>query len=827
MNPFINEFHYDNNGADANEFIELAGLAGLDFAGWILELYNGNNGALYDSIVLSGQLGDDSGTGFGFLTVNPSDSLQNGPPDGLALVNPSGVVMEFLSYEGSFMATGGAAAGLTSTDIGVAESGSTPEGYSLQREGTGSKAADFSFTPPQSHTPGAVNNGQILKQLPASAKGFSLEILHFADQEASSSAIVNAPNLSGVLNALRAQDLGNDGLADHTLTLSSGDAFIPGVFFSASEAVFGTPGIADFQIQNELGVQAIAFGNHEFDNGTELLASLIDGSADGDFSALVGSNLEGLDFQGSLFPYLSTNLDTSTDVNLAPLEVSGGQAPQRNVVTSSTVITQAANGPSMLTGENGFTAVPIFSVGETFNGTSGTLNASTAGDYSPPGILDGIGAYATNEDTVRVLVNHELTSADGYAYSLENGTTLTGARVSYFDIDKTSRQIVDAGLAYNTIYNPDGSVLDDASDFAFSSLGIEGLNRLCSSILIEAEQFGTGMGLVDRVYFTGEEFGGGGGGNEWALDVATGELWAVPAMGRGAWENVTEIDTGTTTHVAFILADDSAPQDIDGDGTNEAAPLFLYVGEKNGIGDNSFLDRNGLAQGRLFVWVSDSGETLPSEFNGTTASLAGSWVEVDNNQNPAEASVDGSSGYDKYGYPTQANLWIQAESEGAFGFSRPEDVATNPFDGSQVVLASTGRSSYDGGADTVGTLYTVSTDFSDINAPTGQRHHPVRRKRGSQPGPALSRQPRLGRRRPDLRAGGPGGKRPVRPQCRQPERRLDCGDQPDHRGGEPRRRDPPGRHPRRGGRERRRHRPSRTSAPGRARASSMSPDPVR
>ncbi|MEC7298735.1 MAG: hypothetical protein VXW43_08640, partial [Pseudomonadota bacterium] len=107
---------------------------------------------------------------------------------------------------------------------------------------------------------------------------FTLELLHIADQEASSGAVLDAPNLSAVLNALRAQDLGEDGLADNTLTLSSGDAFIPGIFYDASAAVFGSAGIADIQIQNELGIQAIALGNHEFDFGTEVLADLISGA---------------------------------------------------------------------------------------------------------------------------------------------------------------------------------------------------------------------------------------------------------------------------------------------------------------------------------------------------------------------------------------------------------------------------------------------------------------------------------------------------------------------------------------------------------------------
>ncbi|MGL6135125.1 MAG: choice-of-anchor I family protein, partial [Prochlorococcaceae cyanobacterium] len=170
------------------------------------------------------------------------------------------------------------------------------------------------------------------------ADTFTLELLHIADQEAGAAAIQDAPRLSAVLNALREQDLGGDGLPDNTLTLSSGDAFIPGLFFGASEAVFGSGGIGDIQIQNELGLQAVALGNHEFDFGTATLAGLIDGSATGDFSALLGSSLEGLDFGGTAFPYLSGNLDFSSDVNLAGLEVDGGGTPQPNSITSSVVI---------------------------------------------------------------------------------------------------------------------------------------------------------------------------------------------------------------------------------------------------------------------------------------------------------------------------------------------------------------------------------------------------------------------------------------------------------------------------------------------------------
>ena len=365
--------------------------------------------------------------------------------------------------------------------------------------------------------------------------------------------------------------------------------------------------------------------------------------------------------------------------------------------------------PAMLDGQAGWTTAPIFTVGATLDNR-----------YTPPGVLDGIGAIKLDDATVRIYVNHELGSGDGYAYDVD-GITLTGARISYFDIDVETRSIVDGGQVIQKIVDAAGNV---ATDTSFTSENKPGFERFCSSTLIEAEQFGTGCGLADNIYFTGEETGGNFsqvGGAEWALDIATGTIYAMPGFGRGAWENVTEVDTGTTSHVAFILADDTAPFDADGDGVNEAAPLFLYVGEKDTDPSAGFLARNGLDGGKLYVWVPLDGQIQdPETFNGNTNSKpqSGQWVEVDNSRNIALADENGINGYDEFGYPTQRNLWQQAEALGAFEFSRPEDVATNPHNSSEVVLASTGRGVPDfNGADTVGTIYKISTDFTNIDAP--------------------------------------------------------------------------------------------------------------
>jgi len=160
---FINEIHYDNTGTDTGEAIEVAAPAGTDLSGWSLVLYNGNGGASYDTDALSGVVGDGTGTGWGFVTVTyPVNGIQNGAPDGVALVNGSTVV-QLLSYEGSFTAVGGPANGMTSTDIGVAETGSEPVGQSLQLTGTGDSAGDFTWAGPATASFGSLNAGQTLQ----------------------------------------------------------------------------------------------------------------------------------------------------------------------------------------------------------------------------------------------------------------------------------------------------------------------------------------------------------------------------------------------------------------------------------------------------------------------------------------------------------------------------------------------------------------------------------------------------------------------------------------------------------------------------------------
>lgn len=157
---FINEIHYDNAGTDLNEAIEIAGPAGSDLTGWSLLLYNGANGSVYDTRLLSGVI-PDLADGYGVVVENyPVNGIQNGSPDAIALVDASGSVIQFLSYEGVFVANGGAANGLSSVDIGTSETSTTPSDFSLQLSGNGTQSQDFTWSVAAAATFGAFNTGQ-------------------------------------------------------------------------------------------------------------------------------------------------------------------------------------------------------------------------------------------------------------------------------------------------------------------------------------------------------------------------------------------------------------------------------------------------------------------------------------------------------------------------------------------------------------------------------------------------------------------------------------------------------------------------------------------
>ncbi|WP_159098504.1 bifunctional metallophosphatase/5'-nucleotidase [Thiorhodospira sibirica] len=132
-----------------------------------------------------------------------------------------------------------------------------------------------------------------------------MQLLHFADVDGGgTAAMFNVDAFSALVNHFRNQH------PERTLLISSGDNYIPGPIFEASTnsrmaAVVGKPGQGrgEIVIQNHLGVQATAVGNHDLDTGPSGFAGII--SPDGEYP-------------GALWPYLSVNIDFTADSATAP-----------------------------------------------------------------------------------------------------------------------------------------------------------------------------------------------------------------------------------------------------------------------------------------------------------------------------------------------------------------------------------------------------------------------------------------------------------------------------------------------------------------------------
>ena len=161
---FINEIHYDNISTDVGEAIEIAGPAGTSVAGWSIVLYNGADNLVYSTTPLYGSFPDVQGA-MGVLHLSyGSNGIQNGDPDGIAIVDDTSAVRQFLSYGGSFTAADGPANGMTSIDIGVSEGAATLVGQSLQLTGTGCAYADFTWTS-GADTFSGINMGQAFSSI--------------------------------------------------------------------------------------------------------------------------------------------------------------------------------------------------------------------------------------------------------------------------------------------------------------------------------------------------------------------------------------------------------------------------------------------------------------------------------------------------------------------------------------------------------------------------------------------------------------------------------------------------------------------------------------
>jgi predicted extracellular nuclease/2',3'-cyclic-nucleotide 2'-phosphodiesterase (5'-nucleotidase family)/Ca2+-binding RTX toxin-like protein len=187
-----------------------------------------------------------------------------------------------------------------------------------------------------------------LPTIPDPNAPFRMQILHASDFEAGIPAIDDAVRFSAVLNRLRTDPNLPSSVIPNTLTLSSGDNYIPGAFLNASSDVslngvggLGTStapviGRGDIGILNAFGIQASALGNHEFDLGVRQVRDVI---------------RTGSGNPGTAFPYLSTNLNFQPEItagnlgasDLATNQTTAEASTIKGKLAKSTVITLAGN----------------------------------------------------------------------------------------------------------------------------------------------------------------------------------------------------------------------------------------------------------------------------------------------------------------------------------------------------------------------------------------------------------------------------------------------------------------------------------------------------
>lgn len=342
--------------------------------------------------------------------------------------------------------------------------------------------------------------------------------------------------------------------------------------------------------------------------------------------------------------------------------------------------------------DSAWTIVPLFTVGERL------------GAYQPPGVLDGIVPLPGAPGRVDLYVTHELESGAGYPFALENGTELLGSRVTRFEMDTARRRIVGGAQAIRGLVDRAGRPVTAASQVNERGRagGRRGLDSLCSAAGVAAGQFN----FVDSVVFLNEESTAAQdhahGGSIWALEPSTGIAWALPALGRGSWENVTALQA-PGGQVALLLGDDYE---------FGRAPLYLWVGRT--LPGGSFPERNGLVHGQLHVWVADNGDRSPRDWYGSGTGRSGRFLPI-GTRDPHRA---GHRGHDARGYLDDTTLRARARQLGAFMFSRPEDLHTNPARGDQAAFASTG-SGLAFPRDDWGGIHVVQVSFPAVGPPRG------------------------------------------------------------------------------------------------------------
>jgi len=297
-------------------------------------------------------------------------------------------------------------------------------------------------------------------------------------------------------------------------------------------------------------------------------------------------------------------------------------------------------------------------------------------EYRMVGIPDGLGAHPNPDGTGTLFMNHEL----GFTAQSEpvvGGPKNRGAIVSQWILDADGDPVA-GKRAYDSIYD-ENTFLGPAPEVGNEAQMPSQFARFCSGFLA-----GPADGFDRPVYLTNEEstspetFDGKGG---LSVAIFDGELHTLPKLGRFSKEN-TNVRPGQGTRTVVFPTEDG-PATLDNQ-------LYMYVGKKDRSADATVLARNGLDNGKLYVFRSlDPARNNERTF--TSGSVTGEWVQIPNAETLTDAELEAAS-----------------DAAGAMTFVRPEDGAFNPNNPNEFLFDTTGSSSgADDGVNELGRLYSL------------------------------------------------------------------------------------------------------------------------
>jgi len=265
------------------------------------------------------------------------------------------------------------------------------------------------------------------------------------------------------------------------------------------------------------------------------------------------------------------------------------------------------------------------------------------------GVPDGMGAYLTDDETLRIVVQSESYGPlyyESYPYYVnENSASFTGSHVQYTDFDRdgladfmknshpASTIIKGFGQVAHTYYNLAGELVGPRNvdgptthGAHFSNTDVEGnyavasvpsaadwiMQSLCSSHLEEKHQWGKGIGFEDDIYITNEEWMTYAEGAEFvgismhAMDLANEVDYAVGSVTNSGFEKIVEMNPQHKDYVILGVsgyngAYNNGQAEIDArnaeygnrpDGTpyvnpENVCPARIYVGLKGKMEDGS------------------------------------------------------------------------------------------------------------------------------------------------------------------------------------------------------------------------------------------------